>query len=123
MPFAWFGGTDDEHAAEDRADVPTLSSEPLDEETRTRAARITEALHTPADFEQFRAAVVTPLLANMTEFGKTPYLSLNEFKAMGYNCVIYPVTTLRVAMHAVEQGTPFETVVEAQKIFDRAGFR
>jgi len=46
VPFAWFGGTDDEHTAEDRADVPTLSTEPLDEETRTRAARITEALHT-----------------------------------------------------------------------------
>lgn len=42
------------------------------------------------------------LLANMTEFGKTPYISLDEFEKMGYNCVIYPVSTLRVAMKAVD---------------------
>ena len=42
------------------------------------------------------------LLANMTEFGKTPYLKLDEFAAMKYNCVIYPVSTLRVAMKAVD---------------------
>lgn len=37
----------------------------------------------------------------MTEFGKTPYIHLNDFKAWGYNIVIYPVTSLRVAMKAV----------------------
>ena len=37
------------------------------------------------------------LLANMTEFGKTDYITLDEFKQIGYNCVIYPVSTLRVA--------------------------
>lgn len=42
------------------------------------------------------------LLANMTEFGKTDFISLEDFKKMGYNCVIYPVTTLRVAMKAVD---------------------
>jgi len=42
------------------------------------------------------------LLANMTEFGKTNYISLKEFKELGYNCVIYPVSTLRVAMRAVD---------------------
>jgi len=42
------------------------------------------------------------LLANMTEFGKTDLISLEEFKKLGYNCVIYPVTTLRVAMKAVD---------------------
>jgi methylisocitrate lyase len=42
------------------------------------------------------------LLANMTEFGKTDYISLEDFKKIGYNCVIYPVTTLRVAMKAVD---------------------
>lgn len=64
----------------------------------------TEALHTPADFEQFRAAVATPLLANMTEFGKSPLLSASQLSEIGYNAVIYPVTTLRLAMHAVETG-------------------
>jgi len=42
------------------------------------------------------------LLANMTEFGKTPYISLEEFGQLGYNCVIYPVSTLRVSMKAVD---------------------
>jgi len=42
------------------------------------------------------------LLANMTEFGKTPYINLDDFGKMGYNCVIYPVSTLRVAMKAVD---------------------
>ncbi len=41
------------------------------------------------------------LLANMTEFGKTPILTLTQFEQMGYSCVIYPVTMLRVAMGAV----------------------
>ena len=53
------------------------------------------------------------LLANMTEFGKTPYITEQEFIDMGYNCVIYPVSTLRVANKAIkdflvelkEQGT------------------
>lgn len=64
----------------------------------------TEALHTPADFEQFRAAVATPLLANMTEFGKSPLLTASQLAEIGYNAVLYPVTTLRLAMHAVEAG-------------------
>lgn len=62
----------------------------------------TEALHTPADFEKFRAAVDTPLLANMTEFGKTELLSASTLQDIGYNAVIYPVTTLRIAMGQVE---------------------
>eukprot|EP00335_Anophryoides_haemophila_P000466 CAMPEP_0205850074 /NCGR_PEP_ID=MMETSP1019-20131125/66266_1 /ASSEMBLY_ACC=CAM_ASM_000403 /TAXON_ID=46462 /ORGANISM="Anophryoides haemophila, Strain AH6" /LENGTH=41 /DNA_ID= /DNA_START= /DNA_END= /DNA_ORIENTATION= len=37
----------------------------------------------------------------MTEFGKTPYITLEEFKALGYHCVIYPVSTLRVANQAI----------------------
>ena len=41
------------------------------------------------------------LLANMTEFGKTPMIPLSQFAAMGYSCVIYPVSMLRVAMGAV----------------------
>ena len=41
------------------------------------------------------------LLANMTEFGKTPMITLEEFGNMGYSLVIYPVSTLRIAMGAV----------------------
>ncbi len=64
----------------------------------------TEALSKPAEFEQFRAAVDTPLLANMTEFGKSELLTTRQLSDIGYNVVIYPVTTLRLAMHAVEVG-------------------
>ncbi|BDB44517.1 hypothetical protein IWGMT90018_49630 [Mycobacterium kiyosense] len=64
----------------------------------------TEALNTPADFEQFRDAVDTPLLANMTEFGKSELLTVAQLSDIGYNVVIYPVTTLRLAMYAVEVG-------------------
>ncbi|AYE97346.1 methylisocitrate lyase [Mycobacterium paragordonae] len=64
----------------------------------------TEALSTTAEFEKFRAAVDTPLLANMTEFGKSQLLTARQLADIGYNVVIYPVTTLRLAMHAVEAG-------------------
>ncbi|WP_067651899.1 methylisocitrate lyase [Nocardia harenae] len=64
----------------------------------------TEALHTTADFERFRAAVDTPLLANMTEFGKSELVPADVLGRIGYNAVIYPVTTLRLAMFAAEQG-------------------
>ena len=64
----------------------------------------TEALTGAADFEKFRAAVATPLLANMTEFGKSELLTASQLTDIGYNVVIYPVTTLRLAMFAVEDG-------------------
>ncbi|MDO5512668.1 methylisocitrate lyase [Corynebacterium sp.] len=63
----------------------------------------TEALHTPADFEKFRKAVDVPLLANMTEFGKSDLLSAQQLEDLGFNAVIYPVTTLRIAMGQVEE--------------------
>jgi methylisocitrate lyase len=64
----------------------------------------TEALGEVADFERFRAAVDIPLLANMTEFGKSALLTAGQLGAIGYNAVIYPVTTLRLAMFAIEAG-------------------
>jgi methylisocitrate lyase len=64
----------------------------------------TEALSTPSEFERFRAAVDTPLLANMTEFGKSELVTAGQLADIGYNMVIYPVTTLRLAMYAVEVG-------------------
>ncbi|MEM7478088.1 MAG: methylisocitrate lyase [Planctomycetota bacterium] len=63
-----------------------------------------EALADEEEFEAFRKAIDVPLLANMTEFGKSPLLSANGLKELGYNLVIYPVTSLRLAMHAVESG-------------------
>jgi methylisocitrate lyase len=64
----------------------------------------TEALGDIGEFEKFRAAVDVPLLANMTEFGKSELVTAGQLREAGYNVVIYPVTTLRLAMFAVEQG-------------------
>jgi methylisocitrate lyase len=59
-----------------------------------------EALTKREEFEQFKQEVKAPLLANMTEFGKTPYYTAKEFEQYGYQIVIYPVTSLRVAAKA-----------------------
>ncbi|GAA4982560.1 methylisocitrate lyase [Kineococcus glutinatus] len=63
-----------------------------------------EALADESEFEAFRAAVDVPLLANMTEFGRSKLLSAAALEQLGVNVVIYPVTTLRIAMGAVEAG-------------------
>jgi len=63
-----------------------------------------EALHSEEEFEAVRKAVNVPLLANMTEFGKTPLLTTQQLGNLGYNMVIYPVTSLRLAMKAIEDG-------------------
>ena len=63
-----------------------------------------EALHDEAEFEQFRKAIAVPLLANMTEFGKSKLLTARQLAALGVNLAIYPVTSLRLAMKTVEQG-------------------
>ncbi|MDX2147227.1 MAG: isocitrate lyase/phosphoenolpyruvate mutase family protein [Planctomycetota bacterium] len=65
-----------------------------------------EGLQSEDEFARFvgelRSAVPSAfVLANMTEFGKTPMIPLSRFASMGYSCVIYPVTLLRVAMGAV----------------------
>ena len=60
-----------------------------------------EALESPDEFRRYSESVGGPLVANMTEFGKTPYLSVSEFGALGYQLVIFPVTSLRVAAQAM----------------------
>lgn len=62
-----------------------------------------EALSTEEDFKKFSEQMNIPLLANMTEFGKTPYYTAEQFEKMGYSMVIYPVTSLRVAAKAYER--------------------
>jgi methylisocitrate lyase len=60
-----------------------------------------EALNTREMFEKFAQVMPgIPLLANMTEFGKTPFYTADEFAQMGYKMVIWPVTSLRVANKA-----------------------
>lgn len=60
-----------------------------------------EALEAREEFAEFRGKLKLPLLANMTEFGKTPYLSAKEFEELGYNVVIFPVTAFRAAMRTI----------------------
>ncbi|WP_369268171.1 methylisocitrate lyase, partial [Streptomyces harbinensis] len=63
-----------------------------------------EALADEAEFAAFRAAVPVPLLANMTEFGKSPLLTTTTLQNLGYDIALYPVTLLRLAMRAAEDG-------------------
>lgn len=67
-----------------------------------------EALESADEFRLFakrlaRAGLEIPLVANMTEFGKTPYMSVREFEDLGYRLVLFPVSALRVAARAVEE--------------------
>mgnify|MGYP001316696180 CR=1 FL=1 len=61
-----------------------------------------EALVEPEEYERFRNAIDVPLLANMTEFGKTRLYESKELENFGFNIVIYPVTSFRLANKAVE---------------------
>jgi len=61
-----------------------------------------EALTSEEDFRRVRAALDAPLLANMTEFGRTPYLTADRFAEIGFDVVIWPVSSLRVAAKAAE---------------------
>lgn len=62
-----------------------------------------EALQGREEFRDFAKAVDAPLLANMTEFGKSPLLSRDELAELGYRMVIYPQTAFRVSMFATGQ--------------------
>lgn len=60
-----------------------------------------EAMKNAAELAEFARQIKAPLLANMTEFGKTPLLPLNELRRLGYAMVIYPQTALRTAFGAI----------------------
>lgn len=79
-----------------------------------------EAMTSADMFREFAARVDAPLLANMTEFGRTPFFTADEFAAMGYKMVIWPVSALRVAARA--QQDLYETIAregEARPMLDR----
>jgi len=63
-----------------------------------------EALLDEKEFEKVRKNLNIYLLANMTEFGKTKLFSYKQLENLGYNIVVYPVTTQRLAMKSVEDG-------------------
>ncbi len=60
-----------------------------------------EALETEEEFKLFAESVNGDMLANMTEFGKTPYYPAEKFADMGYKIIIYPVSSLRIALNAI----------------------
>jgi len=59
-----------------------------------------EALQSEEEFRDFAKEIDLPLLANMTEFGKSPLLSLQDLAELGYRMVIFPMSAFRVAMKA-----------------------
>ncbi|MBN8626942.1 MAG: methylisocitrate lyase [Planctomycetes bacterium] len=92
-----------------------------------------EALETPEEFARFAKEVRAPLVANMTEFGRSPLLTRDELTELGYAAALLPVTTLRVAMGAVEralqkiaaEGTQKAIVGEMQtrqELYDLLGY-
>ena len=97
-----------------------------------------EALRDAAELRRFaqdmsRDGARTLLLANMTEFGQTPYLSVDEFAQMGYAMVIFPVTLQRIAMKAMrgalrvirEEGTQISLLHDMQtrqELYDLLGY-
>jgi methylisocitrate lyase len=62
-----------------------------------------EALTSPDHIRRVRAEIKAPLLANMTEFGRTPQLSVQEWQDFGYQVVIFPVSEFRIASRATQR--------------------
>jgi methylisocitrate lyase len=92
-----------------------------------------EALADAGEFEKFADEIDAPLVANMTEFGQSPLLTLDVLAEMGYAAVLYPVTLLRTAMKAVEaalaviavEGTQAELIdllQTRQELYDLLGY-
>tara|TARA_B100000029_G_scaffold252584_1_gene249524 strand:- start:15423 stop:16310 length:888 start_codon:yes stop_codon:yes gene_type:complete len=70
-----------------------------------------EALETEEEFKFFADSVNGDMLANMTEFGKTPYYQAEQFADMGYKIIIYPVSALRTALNGISD--LFDEIMEA----------
>ena len=69
------------------------------------SALFPEALESAEEFQAFAESTNrgTLLVANMTEWGKTPFLSCSEFADLGYHVVLFPMTLFRIAARAMEQ--------------------
>lgn len=92
-----------------------------------------EALETPDEFARFAKAVPVPLVANLTEFGRSPLLTKSELQKLGYAAALLPVTTLRLAMKAVAdaletiaadgtQRTLVDRMQTRQELYDLLGY-
>ena len=62
-----------------------------------------EGLESEAEFEAFRNGLGVPLLANMTEFGKTPLIPASRFEELGYSIVIFPMTAFRTMLKTLDE--------------------
>ncbi|MDB6167242.1 MAG: Methylisocitrate lyase [Verrucomicrobia bacterium] len=93
-----------------------------------------EALHTLADYAKFTAAVAVPVLANLTEFGQTPFFTVAELRAAGVALVLYPLSASRAAAAASlevyaalrREGTQQNVVEKMQTraaLYDVLGYR
>jgi methylisocitrate lyase len=92
-----------------------------------------EALESIDEFARFAREIKTPLIANMTEFGRGPLLTFDELASLGYRAVLYPLTAFRAAMKAAEetltylseQGTQRELLGRMQtraELYDLLGY-
>jgi len=78
-----------------------------------------EAMRSLEEFAAIRDAVDVPILANMTEFGKSDLFSVDQLRAVGVNIVIWPVSMLRIAMGAT--GRALDTLIEEGHLTSRLG--
>ena len=79
-----------------------------------------EALQSEEEFKLVRKALDVQLLENMTEFGKTPYFTVQQFENWGYNMVIFPMTLFRVASFAMREALlELKKTGTQQKILDK----
>ena len=78
-----------------------------------------EAMRTLDEFAAVRAAVDVPILANMTEFGKSDLFSVDQLRDVGVNLVIWPVSLLRIAMGAASRA--LDTLLEEGQLTSRLG--
>ena len=78
-----------------------------------------EAMRTLEEFEAVRAAVDVPILANMTEFGKSDLFSVDQLRDVGVNIVIWPVSLLRIAMGAAERA--LDTLLDEGHLTSKLG--
>jgi len=92
-----------------------------------------EALESEDEFRRFRRAVDAPLLANMTEFGRTPYFTASQFESWGYAMILFPVTSLRVAARACRdvyrqiyqtgtQAASLEKMLTRRELYETIGY-
>ncbi|GIW92680.1 MAG: methylisocitrate lyase [Pirellulaceae bacterium] len=74
-----------------------------------------EALESEEEFVQFAEAIDVPLVANMTEFGKSPLLDMQRLADIGYAVILYPVTLLRIAVKAMESALRVLAAEQSQR--------